>query len=248
MQEIFEGIGIPEPGPFRPDPFQLEALKRLKSADVLVSAPTGSGKTWIATEAIKDCLAQEKRAWYASPLKALSNSKFLEFTTEFGERGVGILTGDRKENADASVIVGTTEIIRNHLYDAMSEGTQVETDLIILDEAHYLGDQDRGVVWEEVLIYLPSRVNLLLLSATIQNSEEIARWLKEIRGKPCEVVTSRKGLFPSTRFLCFLMTRLSPCQDHRAFLIKSVLLLNALSQEIPENEGVGSVLARSSKY
>jgi superfamily II RNA helicase len=196
LQEIFEGIGIPEPGPFRPDPFQLEALRRLKSADVLVSAPTGSGKTWIATEAIKDCLAQGKRAWYASPLKALSNSKFLEFTAEFGEERVGILTGDRKENADASVIVGTTEIIRNHLYDAMSEGTQVETDLVILDEAHYLGDQDRGVVWEEVLIYLPSRVNLLLLSATIQNSGEIARWLQEVRGKPCEVVTSEERPVP----------------------------------------------------
>jgi superfamily II RNA helicase len=194
--EIFEEIGTPEPAPFRPDPFQTETLERLKDADVLVSAPTGSGKTWIAIEAIKGCLSQGRRAWYASPLKALSNSKFSELSVEFGEEMVGILTGDRKENTDAPVIVGTTEILRNQLYDAMSEGTNVETDLVVLDEAHYLGDQERGVVWEEVLIYLPGRVKLLLLSATIQNSDEIARWLAEIRGGPCEVVISEERPVP----------------------------------------------------
>jgi superfamily II RNA helicase len=196
LKEIFEEIGIPEPAPFRPDPFQREALERLKDTDVLVSAPTGSGKTWIAQEAIRDYLSQGKRIWYASPLKALSNSKFSEFSAEFGKERVGILTGDRKENADAPVIVGTTEILRNQLYDAMSEGTDVETDLVVLDEVHYLGDLERGVVWEEVLIYLPSRVKLLLLSATIQNSGEIASWLMEVRGKPCEVVISEERPVP----------------------------------------------------
>ena len=103
---------------------------------------------------------------------------------------MGILTGDRKENPDACVIVGTTEILRNQLYDAMQSGTDLRVDLVILDEAHYLGDIDRGVVWEEVLIYLPQRVRILLLSATISNSREVARWLTHIRGASCAVVQS----------------------------------------------------------
>lgn len=196
LRKVFEKIGTPEPTPFKPDPFQVEALRQLKDSDVLVSAPTGAGKTWIAIEAIKENLALGKKTWYASPLKALSNSKYLEFCAEFGGEKVGILTGDRKENPDAPIIVGTTEILRNHLYDAMSAGTDVETDFVVIDEAHYLGDEERGVVWEEVLIYLPPRVNLLLLSATIQNAEEIATWLQEIRGKTCKVVITEERPVP----------------------------------------------------
>ncbi len=128
--------------------------------------------------------------WYAAPLKALSNAKYQEFGDEIGRESVGILTGDRKENPDAPVIVGTTEILRNQLYDAMEVGRDLAVDLVILDEAHYLGDVDRGVVWEEVLIYLPNRVRLLLLSATISNAQELAQWLERIRGKPCAVVFS----------------------------------------------------------
>ena len=123
---------------------------------MLVSAPTGSGKTWIAVQAMKRVLAEGKRAWYASPLKALSNSKYHEFCAEFGEDNVGVLTGDRKENTNAPIIVGTTEILRNQLYDSMAKSTDFKADLVVLDEAHYLGDRDRGVVWEEVMIYLPS--------------------------------------------------------------------------------------------
>jgi ATP-dependent RNA helicase HelY len=90
---------------------------------------------------------------------------------------VGILTGDRKENADAPIIVGTTEILRNQLYDAMHRGETLAADFVVLDEAHYLGDEDRGVVWEETMIYLPQRIPLLLLSATIGNADQIAAWL-----------------------------------------------------------------------
>ncbi len=158
--------------------------------DLVVSAPTGSGKTWIAVEATKKFLASGCRVWYATPLKALSNAKFIEFGEAFGPDNVGILTGDRKENPDAPVVVGTTEILRNQLYDAMETGTQLQTDLVILDEAHYLGDPDRGVVWEEVLIYIPSRVRLLLLSATISNADTLAAWLTTSRGTPCGVVYS----------------------------------------------------------
>ncbi len=172
----------------RPRPFQLESLEAVRQSDCLVTAPTGSGKTWIAEEAIEDVFRRGGRAWYASPLKALTNAKWVEFGQRFGADRVGILTGDTKENPDAPIIVGTTEILRNQLYDAMHQGKDLPCDLVILDEAHYLGDPDRGVVWEEIMIYLPARINLLLLSATIGNAEEIASWLSSLREKPCRVV------------------------------------------------------------
>jgi superfamily II RNA helicase len=220
LKAVFGRIGVPPVSPFRPDPFQLQALEALQSEDVLVIAPTGSGKTWIAQEAIRTCLEQDKRIWYASPLKALSNSKYREFTGIFDPPNVGILTGDRKENADAPLIVGTTEILRNQLYDAMMEGRDISIDLAILDEAHYLSDSDRGVVWEEVLIYLPKRVRLLLLSATIGNGEEIRRWLEEIRGVRCQVVQSEKRPVPLHFLFLFPDGELSPLATHRGVLPK----------------------------
>jgi superfamily II RNA helicase len=203
LRSVFRKIGVPEPEPFRADPFQREALELIKDYDVLVSAATGSGKTWIASQAIQSCLAEGLSVWYASPLKALSNSLYQEFCHEFGPSNCGILTGDRKENARAPVIVGTTEILRNQLYDAMHEGTGIRADLVILDEAHYLSDPDRGVVWEEVLIYLPSSVRLLLLSATVSNAEEVCEWLREIRGTPNRVVRSEERPVPLEMLFLF---------------------------------------------
>jgi len=196
LKPVFKQIGVPRSGPFVPDPFQLDALERIHEHDVLVSAPTGAGKTWIASEAIRRLLAEGMRVWYASPLKALSNALYREFQRDFGPDLCGILTGDRKENPQAPVIVGTTEILRNQLYDAMHQGTSIGTDLVILDEAHYLSDPDRGVVWEEVLIYLPSRVRLLLLSATIPNADELAAWLQENRGVAADVVRHEERPVP----------------------------------------------------
>jgi superfamily II RNA helicase len=161
----------------------------LEYEDVLVTAPTGSGKTWIAREEIRRLLAGGRRAWYTSPLKALTNSKYQEFSDEFGADKVGILTGDRKENSDAPLIVGTTEIYRNQLFDSLRGGSAVTADLVVLDEAHYLADEDRGHVWEEAIILTPSRIRLLLLSATIGNAHEFALWLEEIRGVRCGVIT-----------------------------------------------------------
>lgn len=181
-------MGVPEQKPFKPDGFQIEALKAIETQDVLVTAPTGSGKTWIAREEIRRLLAAGKRAWYTTPLKALTNSKYAEFSTEFGAENVGILTGDRKEHGDAPLIVGTTEIYRNQLFDALREGNEVPTDFVILDEAHYLADEERGHVWEEAIILSPSRIRLLLLSATVGRAEEFAAWIGEVRGGKVRII------------------------------------------------------------
>lgn len=201
LKKVFASIGAPDKTEFKPDTFQLDALLSIEKADCLVTAPTGSGKTWIAEQAIAKTLNNENHAgkgksWYASPLKALTNSKYHEFAEIFGAENVGILTGDRKENPNAPIIVGTTEILRNQLYDAMHIGKTLSTDLVILDEAHFLGDEDRGVVWEEIMIYLPSRIPLLLLSATIGNARYIAKWLSSIRSKECIVVNETKRPVP----------------------------------------------------
>ena len=188
VERLLSGIGVPEVKPFKPDAFQVEALSAIETEDVLVTAPTGSGKTWIAREEIRRMLAAGKRAWYTTPLKALTNSKYTEFGIEFGEENVGILTGDRKENTGAPLIVGTTEIYRNQLFDALRSGDQVETDFVILDEAHYLADEERGHVWEEAIILSPPRIRLLLLSATVGRAEEFAEWIGEVRGTKVRVI------------------------------------------------------------
>ncbi|MCA1592265.1 MAG: DEAD/DEAH box helicase, partial [Acidobacteria bacterium] len=203
LRQLLEGIGAPEAKPFQPDSFQLEALAALEQEDVLVTAPTGSGKTWIAREEIRRLLAEGKRAWYTSPLKALTNSKYHEFTAEFGAERVGILTGDRKERGDAPLIVGTTEVYRNQLFDALRGGEGVNADLVVFDEAHYLSDQDRGHVWEEAIILTPPRVRLLLLSATVGRAEEFAEWIGEVRGTHVRVV-SRPGARPVPLRAAFL--------------------------------------------
>ncbi|MCX5828620.1 MAG: DEAD/DEAH box helicase [Deltaproteobacteria bacterium] len=212
LKGTFARIGRPETIPFKADAFQLRALEAIRDGDCIVTAPTGSGKTWIAEEAIRMVAAAGGRCWYTSPLKALSNAKYAEFSQIFGADRVGILTGDTKDNPDAPIIVGTTEILRNQLYDAMHRGEDLNCQLVILDEAHYLGDRDRGVVWEEIMIYLPVRINLLLLSATIGNADEIADWLSKLRGKPCFVVAEDKRpvplyplfLHPSGRLMPYL--------------------------------------------
>lgn len=188
VERLLSGIGRPEPQPITPDPFQLEALAAIETEDVLVTAPTGSGKTWIAREEIRRLLADGKRAWYTTPLKALSNSKYAEFSEEFGAENVGILTGDRKENTNAPIIIGTTEIYRNQLFDALREGGQMSTDFVIFDEAHYLADEERGHVWEEAIILSPPRIRMLLLSATIGRAKEFAKWIEEVRGTTVRIV------------------------------------------------------------
>ena len=216
LKEVFACIGKPAVRPITPDPFQLQALEAVMKTDCLVTAPTGAGKTWIAEHAIAATFRRGGRAWYASPLKALTNSKWVEFGDIFGQDNVGILTGDTKENSDAPIVVGTTEILRNQLYDVMHHFENLPCDLVILDEAHYLGDSDRGVVWEEIIMYLPQRINLLLLSATIGNGREIAHWLSTLRNKECVVIEEHTRPVPLHPLLLHPRRRLMPLlQDGR---------------------------------
>ena len=227
-KRLLEGIGTPRAAPFKPDEFQLEALAALEYEDVLVTAPTGSGKTWIAREEIRRLLNSGRRAWYTSPLKALTNSKYHEFIDEFGSANVGILTGDRKENSDAPLIVGTTEIYRNQLFDSLRGGSEVTADLVVLDEAHYLADEDRGHVWEEAIILTPPRIRLLLLSATIGNAHEFALWLEEIRGVRCGVITGPpKRLVPLRSAVLLPDKRLLPLLNESGRLNPEILALVA---------------------
>jgi len=213
LESVFAKIGVPGKAEFEPDPFQVKGVSAIRHADCLVSAPTGSGKTWIAIEAISEILNNNGTSWYASPLKALSNSKFIEFGQRFGKENVGILTGDRIENPDAPIIVGTTEILRNQLYDAMHRGEDLAADLVILDEAHFLGDEDRGVVWEEIIIYLPVRIPLLMLSATIGNARQIATWLESLRDKECAVIEEKGRPVPLAHLFFHPTGRLFPLMN-----------------------------------
>ncbi len=196
LKAVFATIGVPDRRPFTPDRFQTEAVAAMAASDCLVTAPTGAGKTWIAIETIRGVFERGGRSWYASPLKALTNAKLIEFSEIFGPENVGILTGDRKERPGAPIIVGTTEILRNQLYDAMHQGVSLDTDLVVLDEAHFMGDEERGVVWEETMIYLPARIPLLMLSATVGNAGAIADWLTAIRQRPCRVVAETRRPVP----------------------------------------------------
>ena len=200
LEDLLEGIGIPDPKPFIPDDWQREAVEATIHSDVIVSAPTGSGKTFVATEAIKQAMAAKQTVIYTSPLKALSNTKYMEFSQYFGKDQVGILTGDRRDNAQAPLLIMTTEILRNILYDATSGDLDLRLHtlgLVILDESQYLADPERGVVWEETLILCPTQTRLLLLSASIGNPKEVAKWLTAIRPTTsCHLIQHAKRSVP----------------------------------------------------
>jgi superfamily II RNA helicase len=177
----------------------LEALDALTREDVIVSVPTGSGKTYVAVEATRRAMLEDRTVVYTSPLKALSNTKFTEFQKIFGAEYVGILTGDRRDNPQAPILIMTTEILRNLLYDAAGGEIDVRLDtlgLVILDESQFLADPERGVVWEETIIFCPSQARLLLLSASIGNPQELAAWLTSIRPTPCHLVRHQQRSVP----------------------------------------------------
>jgi len=175
------------------DRFQLDAIEAIdRGVNVLVSAPTGSGKTLVANYAIGRTLERELRSFYTTPLKALSNQKFNELATLYGEKNVGLLTGDTSINRTAPIVVMTTEVLRNMI---LTESDQLfDLGTVILDEVHYLQDPFRGGVWEEVLILAPGVVQFVALSATIGNAEFLGQWLQSIRGETSVVIEETRPI------------------------------------------------------
>ncbi|CAN5568037.1 hypothetical protein BH24ACT4_BH24ACT4_02470 [soil metagenome] len=176
---------------FTLDPFQVEALAAVdEGASVLVAAPTGSGKTVVADHGVDRALDQGLKAFYTTPIKALSNQKFADLRARHGADEVGLVTGDTTVNSGAPVLVMTTEVLRNMLYARSS--TLDGLGLVVLDEVHFLQDRYRGPVWEEVIIHLPASVRIVALSATVSNTEELAGWIDAIRGRTVTVVEHRR--------------------------------------------------------
>lgn len=198
--------------PFQLDDFQLAAIAALNQGEsVIVCAPTGSGKTLVGEYAIHRALDMGKRVFYTTPLKALSNQKLRDFQRTFGEENVGLLTGDSSVNRDAPIVVMTTEIFRNMLYGTTigEVGTSLrDVQAVVLDECHYMNDRQRGTVWEESVIYCPPEVQIVGLSATVDNGGQLTDWINEVHG-PTRLIYSdyrpvplnfhfavEKGIFP----------------------------------------------------
>src|SRR3954465_14608754 len=167
--------------PFELDEFQLRACEALADGrGVLVAAPTGSGKTVVGEFAVHLAMQTGRKAFYTTPIKALSNQKYGDLVRRYGPEAVGLLTGDNTINSEAPVVVMTTEVLRNMLYADSS--TLAGLGFVVMDEVHYLADRFRGAVWEEVIIHLADDVQLVSLSATVSNAEEFGAWLDTVRG------------------------------------------------------------------
>ena len=171
---------------FKLDDFQLEAINHLENdRSVVVCAPTGAGKTVIAEYAVEMALRSNKRCYYTTPLKALSNQKLHDLRQKYGEDKVGLLTGDTSINREAPIVVMTTEVFRNMLYGTiLGDVTKNLRNVafVILDECHYMNDAERGTVWEESIIYAPKDIQLVALSATVANAQELTTWIDETHG------------------------------------------------------------------
>ena len=173
------------------DDFQARACREIEEGrGVLVAAPTGSGKTIVGEFAIHLALATGRKAFYTTPIKALSNQKYHDLVDRYGPDRVGLLTGDNTVNGEAPVVVMTTEVLRNMLYAGSS--TLVGLGFVVMDEVHYLADRSRGAVWEEVIIHLPESVTLVSLSATVSNAEEFGEWLSTVRGDTTTILEERR--------------------------------------------------------
>ena len=172
---------------FKLDDFQLEAIEHIKNgSSVVVCAPTGAGKTCIAQSAIHLAIEQGKRIFYTTPLKALSNQKYNDFKELYGEEYTGLLTGDTTINRDAQIVIMTTEVFRNMLYGTTFGSLKDNLNnvgYVVLDEVHYMNDEDRGTVWEESIIYCPTNIQIIALSATVQNSRQLTDWINTVHSK-----------------------------------------------------------------
>jgi ATP-dependent RNA helicase HelY len=176
------------------DDFQVESCRAVEEGrGVLVAAPTGAGKTVVGEFAVHLALATGRKAFYTTPIKALSNQKYADLVRRHGADRVGLLTGDASINGEAPVVVMTTEVLRNMMYAGST--TLRGLGWVVMDEVHYLADRFRGAVWEEVIIHLPPDVSVVSLSATVSNAEEFGAWLGEVRGDT-EVVVSEHRPVP----------------------------------------------------
>ncbi|HOJ76548.1 MAG TPA: DEAD/DEAH box helicase [Bacillota bacterium] len=185
---------------YRLDEFQRQAIEELlKGNSVLVSAPTGVGKTLIADYLIDQAILNNKRVIYTAPIKALSNQKYKEFKALYGAERVGIVTGDVVINSEAEICLMTTEIFRNILHQDLQRLDGVSH--IIFDEIHYLSDEERGTVWEESIIFMPEQMRLLGLSATIPNVNEFAGWISEIKHHQVSVIIKKDRAVPLEHFV-----------------------------------------------
>jgi ATP-dependent RNA helicase HelY len=189
VEDFVAGYGFPL------DPFQQRAVGALEAdRSVLVAAPTGAGKTVVGEFACHLAMTNGTKAFYTTPIKALSNQKFRDLVERYGEGSVGLLTGDRSINGEAPVVVMTTEVLRNMIYERSRTLRQLR--YVVLDEVHYLADRARGAVWEEVIVQLPAIVQIAALSATVSNAEEFGDWLSTVRDGGCEVVIEESRPVP----------------------------------------------------
>lgn len=178
---------------FKLDDFQEDAIKNIQEGrSVVVCAPTGAGKTCIAESAIHLALENGKRIFYTTPLKALSNQKHHDFAAKYGSENVGLLTGDTTINRDAQIVVMTTEVFRNMLYGttfgSLTDNLK-DVKYVVLDEVHYMNDESRGTVWEESIIYCPTNIQIIALSATVQNSKQLTDWINTVHSKTEHIYT-----------------------------------------------------------
>src|SRR5574344_1481869 len=179
--------------PFELDEFQKEACECINNGkSVVVCAPTGAGKTVIAEHAIFKAIEEGTRIFYTTPLKALSNQKFSDFANKFGNNNVGLLTGDTSINRNAQIVVMTTEVFRNMLYGtnfgSVTENLK-DVKYVVLDEVHYMNDEQRGTVWEESIIYCPTNIQLIALSATVANADKLTEWINTVHSSTVLVDT-----------------------------------------------------------
>ncbi|GGR40577.1 ATP-dependent RNA helicase HelY [Nocardioides luteus] len=173
------------------DDFQIRACREIEDGKgVLVAAPTGSGKTIVGEFAIHLALATGRKAFYTTPIKALSNQKYNDLVRRYGSDQVGLLTGDNVVNGEAPIVVMTTEVLRNMLYAGSQ--TLMGLGFVVMDEVHYLADRSRGAVWEEVIIHLPESVAVVSLSATVSNAEEFGEWLTTVRGETTTIIEEKR--------------------------------------------------------
>ena len=181
--------------PFEPDAFQKQAMGWIdKEHSILVSAPTGAGKTFIAEYAIHKAMERNEHVVYTAPIKALSNQKYRDFRATYGNEKVGILTGDVSLNAEAPILIMTTEIYRNSLFENSARIQKIGW--VIFDEVHYLDDAERGTVWEEAILFTPPHVRILALSATVPNVHQLAEWIRSVHKRPINVVLEAKRPVP----------------------------------------------------